>query len=215
MVETGATLTDLPTVRTTIAEVLAEDYPCCCLDDYKRRDRIDPHCPAHYEDGTVDAILAKLSDPAVWGELIDHAIATDPEQVIYKVMEEATDNYGRRLWDANGFLLYRRRQHTREERSVSAEYYDMDGQPMTIDEWREAWPNMDARRIGWDDINDVTVSTVWLGLNHNLGDGEPLIFETMMFGEHGEYQWRWHTKQEALVGHQRIVAAVREGREPE
>jgi hypothetical protein len=68
--------------------------------------------------------------------------------------------------------------------------------------------------IGNDYIDDVRISTVWLGLNHNFsGLGPPLIFETMLFGldeEVDEYQWRYSTKEAALAGHDQAVALVRE-----
>lgn len=49
---------------------------------------------------------------------------------------------------------------------------------------------------------DVKVSTVFLGLNHNYGDGEPLLFETMVFGgEHDEEMERYSTWEQAEIGH--------------
>lgn len=53
------------------------------------------------------------------------------------------------------------------------------------------------------------VSTVWLGLNHRYGEGPPLIFETMVFGNAG---WslevdseRYATLEEAKAGHEAMV----------
>jgi len=38
-------------------------------------------------------------------------------------------------------------------------------------------------KIGGKSIGQVTVSTVFLGIDHSLGDNkEPLLFETMVFG---------------------------------
>lgn len=49
---------------------------------------------------------------------------------------------------------------------------------------------------------DVTVSTVFLGLDHNFGDGPPLLFETMIFGgPHADFQARCSTWSEAEKQH--------------
>ena len=46
------------------------------------------------------------------------------------------------------------------------------------------------------------ISTVFLGLNHNSGDGPPLLFETMIFGgEHDQYQVRCSTWKQAEAMH--------------
>ena len=58
---------------------------------------------------------------------------------------------------------------------------------------------------------EYRVSTVWLGLDHNWGGGEPLLFETMSFGggeQQGDSQWRWSTEDAARAGHAEIVAVV-------
>ena len=57
--------------------------------------------------------------------------------------------------------------------------------------------------------NSVRVSTVFLGLDHSFSDGEPILFETMIFGgEHDEYQERYSTWEEAEAGHKRALAKV-------
>lgn len=51
----------------------------------------------------------------------------------------------------------------------------------------------------------MKVSTVFLGLDHNLY-GPPHLFETMIFGgEHDGYQERYSTWAEAETGHARTV----------
>lgn len=72
---------------------------------------------------------------------------------------------------------------------------------------------LDLTRVGWDEVGSVEISTVFLGIDHGLGFGRVEWFETMVFG--GGYSgncWRYATWDEALGGHQRMVAAVREGR---
>ena len=53
---------------------------------------------------------------------------------------------------------------------------------------------------------DVMVSTVFLGLDHQFGDGPPLLFETMIFnGKYDGDQWRYSTWDEAVAGHEAAV----------
>jgi hypothetical protein len=111
-------------------------------------------------------------------------------------------------------------------------YFGLDGEPLTMKEWGvlmerkqsvrfasedgETSPDEDPTRIGSDHVGDLWVSTVWLGLNHNYGDGPPLIFETMVFptGSYSEeYCQRYSTKEQAKEGHDRVVADLREGKE--
>lgn len=62
--------------------------------------------------------------------------------------------------------------------------------------------------------NRFLVSTVFLGLDHNFGKGEPLIFETMVFKLIGENNHRdssvdedrYATWQQAEDGHKLIAA---------
>lgn len=66
------------------------------------------------------------------------------------------------------------------------------------------------RNIALDELGDIRVSTVFLGLDHNWSDvGEPLLFETMIFGgQFNEYCERYCTRREALEGHLRVKAMV-------
>lgn len=52
-------------------------------------------------------------------------------------------------------------------------------------------------------FGDIMVSTVFLGLDHSFGKGEPLLFETMIFGgKNDQYQKRYSTWDEAEIGHE-------------
>lgn len=57
--------------------------------------------------------------------------------------------------------------------------------------------------------NGKRVSTVFLGIEHQFGDGEPLLFETMVFPEKGNFSdedmERYSTLEEAESGHKRMV----------
>ena len=92
---------------------------------------------------------------------------------------------------------------------MSEYYYDRQGQLITLEQWVVALSNKEIQRVAVDQITEEChVSTVWLGLNHQWGDGPPMIFETMIFGASfldGECE-RYSTEQEALEGHARMVA---------
>lgn len=64
------------------------------------------------------------------------------------------------------------------------------------------WFETANRHVAKTDAGGILISTVFLGMNHNFGDGCPLWFETMIFGgEHDGYQERYSTWDEAEAGH--------------
>ena len=78
----------------------------------------------------------------------------------------------------------------------------------------ESWARMfesSNRRIASDTLEGgIRVSTVFLGLDHQWGDGPPLLFETVIFGgPNDSYQERYSTKAEALEGHALAVELAR------
>jgi hypothetical protein len=90
-----------------------------------------------------------------------------------------------------------------------SEHYDRDGNPITYGEYVTIRANDTDRtyqRVALDKFGDVTVSTVWLGLDHNYVPGNPpLIFETLAY--RGDYveeiaSDRYPTLAEALAGHE-------------
>jgi hypothetical protein len=90
-------------------------------------------------------------------------------------------------------------------------YYDRDGR--AISETDRASLPADYYRVAQDVIDGVTVSTVWLGLDHSFGDGPLLIFETMVFDADGDDNdcWRYTTESQALAGHRRVCGMLRAG----
>jgi hypothetical protein len=87
---------------------------------------------------------------------------------------------------------------------------DKTPQPADMLTWA-VWMQEQDRRVDHTRINDkVTVSTVFLGLDHNWGDGPPLLFETMVFGgpTHEEMR-RYSTWDQAEKGHAMIVKATK------
>ena len=93
-------------------------------------------------------------------------------------------------------------------------YYDRTGQPLAdITAWAKLHDDIQYRRVAETTVPDGTwISTVWLGLDHNLFDGgRPLIFETMVFPskdgpKHELDQVRYSTEAEAIAGHEEMVA---------
>ncbi len=89
---------------------------------------------------------------------------------------------------------------------------DANGEPQLCDDWREwaRWYETAERHIGNDTIEGVQISTVFLSLDHNLSDGPPVLWETMVFGGllDGE-QDRYTSKADALAGHHAICERVR------
>jgi len=68
------------------------------------------------------------------------------------------------------------------------------------------------RRVALNYHNGVKVSTVFLGMDHQWGNGPPLLFETMVFGgEHDGMMDRYTTWDEAVEGHLRICGVVLSG----
>lgn len=70
-----------------------------------------------------------------------------------------------------------------------------------------------TKRVARTEVGEVSVSTVFLTIDHSWGGGPPVLFETMVFGlgDAGEPQWRYHTWAEAEAGHAKVVAAVQAG----
>lgn len=98
---------------------------------------------------------------------------------------------------------------------------DCEGNPVpciNISAWARWFEgSSDQRRLAYDDVVDsdgelVSVSTVFLGMDHNfVDDGPPILWETMIFGlgDDQEYQERYTSKEAALEGHQKAIQYVR------
>mgnify|MGYP000154984527 CR=1 FL=1 len=89
---------------------------------------------------------------------------------------------------------------------------DSDGQPLLCPDlmtWA-AWMESGERRVALDVFGDVRVSTVFLGIDHRFDAGDPVLWETMVFGGplDGE-QERYTSRAAALDGHQAMADRVR------
>ena len=101
-------------------------------------------------------------------------------------------------------------------------YYDREGREITMEEWSGLFGTHDYQRIVKTEVEfpgtgqEVTVSTVWLGLDHGWGSTRPVIFETMIFGLGEEYepQFRYSTEDEAREHHLVCVELLKAGQIP-
>lgn len=88
-------------------------------------------------------------------------------------------------------------------------YYRLDGRdvvPATMEETMPMFEDIGARTIARNEVGAICVSTVFLVIDHNFGDGPPLVFETMIFGGPcDQEQWRYATYDEAEAGHRAAV----------
>lgn len=95
---------------------------------------------------------------------------------------------------------------------MNGKYILQNGEPVQCDDlltWARWFEDADQERIVQQDtIDDLLVSTVFLGLDHSFGGGSPLLYETMILGDDnsGEYQERYATRAEAAEGHTRALA---------
>ena len=81
----------------------------------------------------------------------------------------------------------------------------------TISEVNNVFESNIGKRVMFDQVGNVIVSTVFLGLNHSMMPGtDPILFEGMIFG--GEFdgeQDRYYTYDDAIRGHECAVKLVK------
>lgn len=90
-------------------------------------------------------------------------------------------------------------------------YYKLVGKevvPCSSTEWGSGLN--ETRRVGEAVLGGVRISTVFLGIDHQYGDGPPLLFETMVFGlkDGSEPQDRYSTWEEAEFSFQEWVQLI-------
>jgi hypothetical protein len=78
-----------------------------------------------------------------------------------------------------------------------------------VDEWGQAFKTQD-RRVAQTTVDQYSVSTVFLGIDHNwLESGPPVLFETMVFTKQDDpldlWLVRYCTWDEAEAGHAAVV----------
>lgn len=87
------------------------------------------------------------------------------------------------------------------------DYYDRQGQPLTVLEWARLFENRTYAVIQQNGFKNLFLSTVWLGINNNFfGRGPPVIFETMIFwGDEPGPMWRYCTEAAARRNHKKLL----------
>lgn len=82
--------------------------------------------------------------------------------------------------------------------------------PCDLETWACMFENPANRIVQQTKIGPVLVSTVFLGLDHSFGAGDPVLFETMVFDAEAGDNWmcRYCTWEEAVRGHETTVKAT-------
>ena len=69
--------------------------------------------------------------------------------------------------------------------------------------------NPERKAVKQEHIDDVFISTVFLGLDHAWDSDVPVLWETMIFGgEHDQYQDRYTSYEDALEGHEKALTLI-------
>lgn len=90
-----------------------------------------------------------------------------------------------------------------------------EGEPVPEPDLREwaRWFEKADRHVAREEIGEISVSTVFLGLDHSFGGATPILWETMIFGgEHDGYQERYSSRDAALAGHLKATMLVKTSR---
>ena len=82
----------------------------------------------------------------------------------------------------------------------------------SVEEWGR-WFQANDRLVDLTELpGGVAISTVFIGVDHGLRDGPPLIFESLIFGgPHDGEMERCSTWGEAIHMHQRLCALAHTG----
>ena len=96
---------------------------------------------------------------------------------------------------------------------MTSRFYKRDGKPYTgkdpVLQWGRDMEVEANKTVKQDRLkNGIFISTVWLGLDHQYGEGEPLIFETMVFWRNGYTDMdmrRYSTEHQAVYNHNLMV----------
>jgi hypothetical protein len=100
-----------------------------------------------------------------------------------------------------------------------SEFYTLDDNKNAIkcslQEWGKLYTRngSELRRVAIDKVGDYRISTVFLGIDHNLDSDQPHIFETMIFGPESTevYTIRCSTWHESEKMHEDAIQWVKDG----
>lgn len=94
--------------------------------------------------------------------------------------------------------------------------YILDGKvPVKEDDllkWIRWFEEADNRQVAQTILDDVKVSTVFVGLDYSFGVGPPVTFGTLVSsGDRDGFERHYSTWEEAEAGHKAIVKMIGEG----
>lgn len=126
---------------------------------------------------------------------------------------EMTKKKSAKVIDLGAQRKRKRAQRVVEILPFSAGYYTLDGREpkrVSMREWAP-WFEAANRRVARTNITPkISVSTIFLGLDHSFGAGPPILFETMVFGGALDRETaRYSTYDEAEAGHAAMVERVK------
>ncbi len=93
---------------------------------------------------------------------------------------------------------------------------DKNNEVIPVTKEREYWSIRDdpeRRRVGDTKKDGYRISTMFVCFDFNVGEGDPLVFETKIFPEGSydeKYLRRYHTWAEAEQGHEETVGGLEE-----
>ena len=103
---------------------------------------------------------------------------------------------------------------------IDDRFYRLEGRvPVrcTLAEFSKSMQEDEKRILAQATIDNLQISTIFIGIDQNWGGGDPLLFETVVFGLPDDLQPRWSFSSwdEAMEIHNLLVATLTEhGAEP-
>ena len=87
----------------------------------------------------------------------------------------------------------------------------------TFAEFAEVMKDEANRIVAQNMVGELQISTIFTGIDSNYGEGDPILFETVVFGLPGDLrpQWSLSNWEEAMAVHTELVNLLTEhGAEP-
>ena len=80
-------------------------------------------------------------------------------------------------------------------------------------QWGRWMEDPNNKQVASTEIDELRVTTIFLGVDNQLNEGQPFLFETLVFkGERLDWDYdgaRYRTWEEAKAGHDAIVESVK------
>jgi hypothetical protein len=93
-------------------------------------------------------------------------------------------------------------------------YKEVNDVPQPVDNINQYLEDTGSRRVAFTNITStISVSTVFLGINHNFDDGTPILYESLVQDTHepmdNEIMVRYETRQQAIDGHDKLCEKMK------